>query len=65
MVQPFFSPYVTNEFKSPTTTKSTNQALIPENTNERDVVQPSGEAKTTGTPITRKKERRIKQKSAN
>ena len=65
MVQPFLPPYVTNEFNRPTTNNNTNQALTPEKTKERDVVQPSGEAKITGTPITRMKERAIKLKRAS
>jgi len=65
MVQPLEPPYVTNEFNNPTRNKSTNHALTPEKTTERDVVHPSGEAKTTGTPITSKNERAIKEKSAS
>jgi len=65
MVQPLDSPYVTKEFKSPTTHKSTNHALTPEKTSERDDVQPTGWAKITGTPITKRNDTATKQKSAN
>jgi hypothetical protein len=39
--------------------------LTPEKTNPLDVVQPSGEAKITGTPTIIRNERAIRQKSAN
>lgn len=58
------SPYATNEFNKPTTKTSRIHALTPVNTNPFDVVQPSGEAKITGTPTTIMNERAIKQKSA-
>ncbi len=60
-----FPPYVTNEFNNPTTNNSTNQAPTPDNTNLRTGIHPSGEAKTTGTPITRINERAMKAKSAS
>jgi len=58
-------PYATNEFRSPTRNTSRTQMLTPEKTNPFDVVQPSGEAKITGTPTIIRNERAIRQKSAN
>ena len=58
-------PYATNEFRSPTRKTSKTHALTPEKTNPFDVVQPSGDAKITGTLTIIRKERAIRQESAN
>ena len=49
--------YTTNELNTPTKNTSKTQSPRPENTVPLFCVQPSGEAKTTGTPITKRKER--------
>jgi len=57
--------YATNELRSPTKKTRKIQRVTPEKTNPLDVVQPSGEAKTTGTPTTRIKERAMSKKIAS
>ena len=57
--------YATNELRSPTKNTRKIQSVTPEKTNPFDVVQPSGEAKITGTPTTRINEREIRRKRAS
>ena len=56
----FDTYYTTKEFKMPTAKTSRNQIPIPENTVRLFSIQPSGVAKTTGTPTTKRKETIIK-----
>jgi hypothetical protein len=58
-------PYATNEFRSPTRKTSRIHVLTPEKTKPFDVVQPSGDAKITGTPTIIRNERAIRQKTAS
>ena len=57
--------YTTNEFSIPTAKTSKNQTPKPENTVPLFSVQALGEAKTTGTPTTSKKETTIKANSVS
>ena len=54
--------YTTKEFKIPTAKTKKTHKLKPEKTVPLFPVQPSGEAKTTGTPTTKKKDTVIKAK---
>lgn len=45
--------YTTKEFRIPTANTRKIQSVAPENTNCLEDDQPSGEARTTGTPTTR------------
>jgi hypothetical protein len=58
-------PYTTNELRRPTRKTRRTHVLAPVKTKPFEDVQPSGDAKITGTPTTRIKERRIRQKTAN
>jgi hypothetical protein len=60
-----YSSYTTNEFRSPTRNTSVNHVLAPADTNPLDVVQPSGDAKITGTLTIIRSDTRIRQKSAS
>lgn len=51
--------YTTKEFRIPTKNTKKIQSVAPENTNCLEPDQPSGEAKTTGTPTTRAKDTAI------
>lgn len=55
----------TNEFNTPTAKTSKNQTPKPENTVPLFSAQAFGEAKTTGTPTTRRKDTTINAKSVN
>jgi len=57
--------YTTKEFKIPTAKTKRNHRPKPEKIVPLYSVQPSGEAKTTGTPITRRKDNVIKAKRVN
>jgi len=57
--------YETKEFKIPTTNTSTIHKVSPVKTVFLEDVQPSGEASTTGTPTTTKKDTAIKANTDN
>jgi hypothetical protein len=57
--------YTTKELKTPTKRTRRTHKPRPEKTVPLFSVQPSGEAKTTGTPTTKRKERPIKASSVN
>ena len=58
----YFLIYTTKEFKIPTAKTKKTHKLKPEKTVPLFPVQPSGEAKTTGTPTIKKKDTVIKAK---
>ena len=53
----------TNEFKTPTTKTRISQSPAPDRTRLLFWDHPSGEAKLTGTPINRRKDKKIKPKT--
>ena len=57
--------YTTKEFKIPTANTNRIHSPRPEKTVLLYSVQPSGEAKTTGTPTTKRKDNKIKANRAN
>lgn len=57
--------YTTKEFKTPTAKTRRTHKPRPEKTVRLFSVQPSGEAKTTGTPTTKRKDNAIKAKRVN
>ena len=57
--------YTTNEFKIPTAKTKKNHKPTPEKTLFLFCVQPSGAAKTTGTPIINKNDNAINAKRVN
>ena len=57
--------YTTKEFKTPTAKTRRSHKPRPEKTTRLFSVQPSGEAKTTGTPTTKRKDNAIKAKRVN
>ena len=57
--------YTTKEFKTPTAKTKRSHKPRPEKTIRLFSVQPSGEAKTTGTPTTKRKDNATKAKRVN
>mgnify|MGYP006864986092 CR=1 FL=1 len=57
--------YETNEFNAPTTKTKRIQSAEPENTRPFEDAHPSGDARSTGTPITRANESPIKARSVS
>jgi hypothetical protein len=57
--------YTTKELRIPTKNTSKNQIPIPENTVPLFSAQPSGVAKTTGTPTTKRNDTTINANKAN
>lgn len=57
--------YTTKEFKTPTAKTKRSHKPRPEKTTRLFSVQPSGEAKTTGTPTTKRKDNATKAKRVN
>ena len=57
--------YTTKEFKTPTAKTRRIHKPRPEKTVRLFSVQPSGEAKTTGTPTTKRKDNAIKARRVN
>ena len=57
--------YTTKEFKTPTAKTNRSHKPRPEKTTRLFSVQPSGEAKTTGTPTTKRKDNATKAKRVN
>lgn len=57
--------YTTKELKTPSNNTSRIHNPAPEKIVPLFCVQPSGEAKTTGTPTTKRKERPIKASNVN
>ena len=55
----------TKEFKIPTMITNKNQMPVLDRTKLLFWDQPSGEAKATGTPITKKKDKAIKERTTN
>ena len=60
-----FKVYDTNEFNAPTTNTKSIQRADPENTSPLLWAHPSGEARSTGTPITRANESPMKARSVS
>ena len=61
----FWLNYETNELSAPTRKTRKIHKVDPENTRPFDVAHPSGEARSTGTPITRANESPIKARSVS
>ena len=57
--------YETNEFNAPTTKTKRIQSAEPENTRPFEDAHPSGDARSTGTPITRANESPINARSVS
>jgi len=55
----------TKELKIPTAKTKRNQIPVPDRTKPLFWDQPSGEAKTTGTPTTKRKDSATREKSVN
>jgi len=56
---------MTNEFNTPTAKTRKTHSATPEKIVPFELLQPSGEAKVTGTPTTSRKETAIKAKRAS